>query len=595
VKPIKFLSLLAFVGCTQTIELPSTTPPPPWGVPITGGTMHIARDGKAIIADPDRDRILTVDLASLGTPVVELALQPGDEPGRIAEDGAGRIHVALRRGGALLTIVNGKIESRRNVCAEPRGVAWDPSGDLVHVACTTGELVSFPAAGGEAVRQLRLDRDLRDVIVSGSQLIVTKFRSAEMLTVDAQGAIANRIVPPTVHRINTGFGGGGPAPGMGSGAPGGPLDAIPAVAWRTIQLPDGSLLMSHQRQLKGTLSTTPGGYGEGCGQGPVEDAVTLMAPGQPPRAVAPFARGALPVDMAANKAGTMFAFAIAGSKQVQVVSIASMGHNDDDQCGGGEGSTDRQTFDDQLGAPTAVAYAPNGALVTFYPEYPAIVVRSGSDAPRTITLPGEMGYDSGRALFHSQTGVGIACASCHPEGHNDGLVWQFDGIGLRRTQELGGNILSRAPYHWNGDMTNLTKLMDDVFGVRMSGGTLNHSQHVSLGPWLDRIAAPAAAPVADASAVARGSALFESADTLCTTCHRGVLYTNSKLVDVGTGGTFKVPSLVGVAARAPFMHDGCAKTLRDRFGICGGGDTHGHTSQLTPAQVDDLVAFLESL
>jgi hypothetical protein len=43
------------------------------------------------------------------------------------------------------------------------------------------------------------------------------------------------------------------------------------------------------------------------------------------------------------------------------------------------------------------------------------------------------------------------------------------------------------------------------------------------------------------------------------------------------------------------MHDGCATTLADRFGACGGGDKHGHTSQLTAAQVADLVAYLDSL
>jgi cytochrome c peroxidase len=66
-------------------------------------------------------------------------------------------------------------------------------------------------------------------------------------------------------------------------------------------------------------------------------------------------------------------------------------------------------------------------------------------------------------------------------------------------------------------------------------------------------------------------------------------------VDVGTGGKFQVPSLVGVSQRAPFMHDGCAATLRDRFGPCGGGDKHGFTSQLTSAQITDLVAYLETL
>ena len=57
----------------------------------------------------------------------------------------------------------------------------------------------------------------------------------------------------------------------------------------------------------------------------------------------------------------------------------------------------------------------------------------------------------------------------------------------------------------------------------------------------------------------------------------------------------KVPSLVGVGGRAPYMHDGCAATLRDRFGACGGGDNHGHTSQLSDAELADLIAYLDSL
>jgi hypothetical protein len=45
------------------------------------------------------------------------------------------------------------------------------------------------------------------------------------------------------------------------------------------------------------------------------------------------------------------------------------------------------------------------------------------------------------------------------------------------------------------------------------------------------------------------------------------------------------------------MHDGCAETLMERFTDpgCGGGDHHGHTSQLSPADLDDLVAFLSSI
>jgi hypothetical protein len=57
-----------------------------------------------------------------------------------------------------------------------------------------------------------------------------------------------------------------------------------------------------------------------------------------------------------------------------------------------------------------------------------------------------------------------------------------------------------------------------------------------------------------------------------------------------------VPSLRGVAFRGPFIHNGCAATLRDRFDPgCGGGDQHGHTSQLGESDLGDLIAYLESL
>jgi cytochrome c peroxidase len=70
--------------------------------------------------------------------------------------------------------------------------------------------------------------------------------------------------------------------------------------------------------------------------------------------------------------------------------------------------------------------------------------------------------------------------------------------------------------------------------------------------------------------------------------------TNHAIVDVGTGAPFKVPSLLGVGFRPPYMHDGCAATLVDRFGTCG-GDKHGQTSMLTDSQRADLAIFLATL
>ncbi|MFI5043001.1 MAG: hypothetical protein ACHQNA_14340, partial [Acidimicrobiales bacterium] len=96
------------VGVTHT----ATDAPPA----ISGGTLRIMADGTtAIAADPDRDQVYVVDLTKR-TVSFTVALQKGDEPGRVAIDGAGRAHVALRHGGALVTIAptTGTILERRD-------------------------------------------------------------------------------------------------------------------------------------------------------------------------------------------------------------------------------------------------------------------------------------------------------------------------------------------------------------------------------------------------------------------------------------------------------------------------------------------------
>jgi cytochrome c peroxidase len=98
----------------------------------------------------------------------------------------------------------------------------------------------------------------------------------------------------------------------------------------------------------------------------------------------------------------------------------------------------------------------------------------------------------------------------------------------------------------------------------------------------------------DANAVQRGSALFASGGTGCITCHSGPKFTNNQTMNVSTCGLFQVPPLVGVGWRAPFLHNGCAATLADRFGKCA-TTGHGNLSQLASGDVTDLVQYLESL
>ena len=164
----------------------------------------------------------------------DIALSAGDEPGRVVVDAAGRAHVALRRGGALVSIdtVSGTLLQRRAVCAAPRGTAYDSGTDLVHVACADGRLISMPAAGGNAVRTVQLARDLRDVVVDGPRLRVSRFLSAELLTVEADGTVSGVVAPPAFRATS---------------ARGGQL-FTPGVAWKMAEMPDGGgVMVLHQR------------------------------------------------------------------------------------------------------------------------------------------------------------------------------------------------------------------------------------------------------------------------------------------------------------------------------------------------------------
>jgi cytochrome c peroxidase len=138
--------------------------------------------------------------------------------------------------------------------------------------------------------------------------------------------------------------------------------------------------------------------------------------------------------------------------------------------------------------------------------------------------------------------------------------------------------------------------VQDVFVGRMSGPELQPDQVSATLRWIDSQPRTPHTRVLDAAAVDRGRLLFnDSTRGACATCHTGPSLTNNLTVDVGTGGAFQVPSLVGIGTRGPYMHNGCAETLRDRFGACGGGDKHGVTSRLAPGQIDDLVSFLNTL
>ncbi|MBT9559513.1 MAG: c-type cytochrome, partial [Myxococcales bacterium] len=117
-----------------------------------------------------------------------------------------------------------------------------------------------------------------------------------------------------------------------------------------------------------------------------------------------------------------------------------------------------------------------------------------------------------------------------------------------------------------------------------------------------------------------GRALFESAETGCTTCHAGPRLTDSAFLPQGPGspkmpllhdvGTLKpssgqrlggplpgidTPTLLGVWATAPYLHDGSSPTLKAVLTTANPSDQHGKTSHLTPSEIAAIVAYLQQL
>ncbi len=573
---------------------------------ISGGTLLVTHEGDvAIVADPDRDRVLVVDLVARAVIEQTTSLPPGAEPGRAIEDADGRIHVVLRGSGDVFSFTPGAIASgeRHHVCAMPRGIAYEEATDSLHVACRSGQLVTLSTAG-EITRTVQVESDLRDVTILGGHLFVSTFRQAHLLELDATGAPVTDRVPATF----AGFGGGGFAEDGARSGPGA-TGFAPAVAWRTTTVPGAqTIAMVHQRESDTRVEPQPGGYGAGggtgCGQsGIVQSAVTFFGADGSISDGVEIPAATLPVDIAFSHSGDEVAIIAAGNESglmaVQVFSRSSLETSGSFSCLSSDGSFVSPPAG-RGGAPTVdVAVAVN-AIAAAYDGRDRLIVQQREPSAlvylgQTISLGGESRFDTGHSVFHGNSGAFIACASCHPEGGDDGRTWNFDGIGDRRTPALHGDLRGTEPFHWDGDMTDLGTLVHEVFTGRMSGPSLDAHQVDALGGWLDAIPAPVGEASLDTAGAARGQGLFYG-EAHCGDCHSGALFTNNTTVDVGTGGRFQVPSLIGVSYRLPLMHSGCATSMRARFEPgCGGGDSHGQTSQLSPEARDDLISFLETL
>ncbi|MGE0787375.1 MAG: cytochrome-c peroxidase [Sandaracinaceae bacterium] len=529
--------------------------------PLFGGTLFVTHDGlHAVASDPERDRIFIAALDPLEV-AHEISLSASDEPGPAAETSDGRVHVILRRGGAVVSFdPSAPALARRDVCPAPRGIA--ARGDEVSVACAGGELVTLSSDHTQRTVR-RIAPDLRDVGYEADGTVwVSQLRSAHVIHV--RGETLDELEIPTENRD---------VPNSG------PTPYRAGVAWRTVPLPGGGQLMLHQRERKAQLPLVLEYYGDrgaamfGALTWIEDGAVTASAWIPPLEAV-------LPIDGAPLADGRV-AIAFGGDGGIDIYDPES-------------GRMRRGPLAEHPGRAVGLVALGEGLLVQ-YQDPPALArfERPDEVGGTYAALGPAILPDRGQQLFHSATPEGVACASCHPEGLDDGHVWIIPGHGPRRTQPLTGGVLRTAPFHWSGDLQTFDSLMAFVFTGRMGGGQMAPEDLTAIARWIDGLPDPDAPSVDHAESIARGRALFADQRVGCLRCHSGSRGTDGLSHDVGTGGTFQTPPLVGLAQRAPYLHDGCAATIEERFGRCH-TPGHGRIDQLSPDQIEDLVRYLGS-
>jgi DNA-binding beta-propeller fold protein YncE len=597
-------AVLAAVGCAQETPiapvLPNARPPVVRPVPLFGGTVAVSVDGTlAAVSDPDRDLVQVVDLDRMGV-IHTAAFSAGSEPGRAVDDGAGAFAVVLRRAGkvAFVSQQTGVVAATHSVCAEPRGITRDstsPNGLLV--ACATGEVFRVSAAGASLLKTLGVEA--RDIFETNGRLTVTTFRDARLY--DERSGEPTWARPPSV-----------PAFHMSAT----PVSFEAQVAWRTVQRPNGELVMVHQAHRTGepTPPRPPaappvppaaayyGGtaplpppapsfpsQGPNCALSVLRTAVTRFTPEGPKTFHVP---GVLPIDAAVSPDGKTLVIAHAATNELTRVPLETVPTGPDVNCGPAlVPAVDFETTF-QLETPVGLAFTPSGELLVHYRVPNVLILQSASGHEVSRISLGAPVQANGHRLFHFSTGP-AACASCHPEGHEDGHTWTFGGA-VRRTQDLSGGLLATAPFHWKGDLARMQDVMRDTFVTRMGGAMPTDADVDDLGRFLDAIPAPKPFAGTVASETTMGRAAFVKAG--CESCHGGAKLGSNATLSVGKREAMQVPSLIGVSRRGPWMSDGCASTLRARFtDVTCGGSTHGDVASLSAVELDALVTYLERL
>jgi mono/diheme cytochrome c family protein len=571
--------VLALYACASTPRAPAPSPAaPPAPRPRDTGPLVLASLGGAsvaVVADEDPPSVRGFDVEAER----EIWAVPIEgTPGHVAVARDGTIFVAVRdRDRVDVLKPGGEARAFAETCAEPIGMALDPSERTLYVACGFGhELVAFSIEKRAVAWRVDLPLEPRAVAVmaGGVYAIVSHAVGGRATVVHLEARMAL------------------------------PMDLVADEAGRrTLVSSNGFALAEYQGAMYAAMFVGGADRGPGAASsyygGDVNAGVPFtLVPEDPAR------RWSLQLGRGGEESHGCLAprgIAVRPRSLEPTILVACPG-NDQliEQTVRGEVLLRRPVS----GGPSAVAidratdraivWSQTGRILTVIDLRARLAVEvPASGSPKASAL-----VRRGRRLFEATddrrvSADGRACATCHPDGRADALTW-LTPEGPRQTAMLAGRLEGTEPYGWTrGSPTTAEYIKETVH--RLRGDGLGDEDLAALVAYVDVLPAPRRRP---SESVAAGKQIFER-KAGCASCHAGPRTTDRQLHDVGSATSsdtirrFDTPSLRFLADTAPYFHDGRYPTLHDL--LVDPNRKMGQTNDLTPSELTALEAYLRSL
>ncbi len=554
----------------------------------------------------------SVSLVDTTTRKVLHELPTGDKPAGIAVTADGKTAVVSHWYGydvAVLKIEGDRLSvlGRIEVGPEPRGVAISNDSKSAYVAVgVSDEIVRIDLSGLKISGRVTVGREPRSISISpdGNTLVTTNARSKSFsvvdlasfkktrdLVIDGDNLRQSAISPDgkyayTVNMKNRGF-----ATTKGN------ID----IGWVVGQRVTRSLISGSDETPYETVSLDPQGLAVGdvygCAISPDGKHLAISAAGT--HEVILLRLDLSPLPWRSNGSRDLLAAELVRDKE-------------------------RLRRIKTGGRPMELAFSPDGkTLYTtnyFENSVQAIDISSGR---RTGEI--ELGGPSepslarkGEVLFHDAErsfNQWYSCATCHADSHTNGLDFDTMNDGWhdystahersRKKVPSMRRVAKTGPWTWHGWQTSLDEAMIESFTKSMQGTEPSDDEVKEIVAYissLDYPKNPNRAPDGSLTASAeRGKRVFESSKAACNTCHGGPEFTDGKVHDVGLDepGTrytgHNPPSLRGAYDKAPYLHDGRAKTLIETLKGDHSPEKVTGLGELTDDELKDLVEYVKSL